>query len=93
MGPEAETERKLRAEAKADGWLVYKVRWLDTNGAPDRLFGKKRRGVFIEVKAPGEEPTRQQLKRHRELRECFGYEVHWIDNIEDGRRILGIRGT
>ena len=92
MGPEAEIERPICKEAIRDGWLTYKVRFLDANGAPDRMFGKRRRAVIIEFKAPGERPTLQQLKRHRELRESFGFEVHWCDSIDDARRILQLPG-
>lgn len=87
-GPEATIERAIYKEAKADGWTVYKLKFLDTNGAPDRLFGKGGRAVLIEFKAPGEEPTRQQAKRHRELRDDFGFEVHWVDNLTDARNVL-----
>lgn len=88
MGPEARIERTICDEAKADGWVVRKLRFLDANGAPDRLFGKARRTVVIEFKAPGEEPTRQQLKRHAELRDEFGWEVYWCDDFDEPRRIL-----
>lgn len=91
MGLEAVIERAIRTEARDNGWKVYKVTFPGTDGAPDRLFGKDGRGVFIEFKAPGEEPTLQQRKRHRELREYCGFEVHWADNIADARRVLGLR--
>lgn len=93
MGPEALIERTIRAEAKEAGWIVYKVQFPDTNGAPDRLFGKDRRGVFIEFKRGNKEPTRQQYKRHKELRELCGFEVYWVDNEQDARRILNLKGS
>jgi hypothetical protein len=46
--------------------------------------------VLIEFKAPGEEPTRQQSKRHRELVDDFGFEVYWADNLDDARLILDL---
>lgn len=76
--------------AKTQGWRVYKVQFLGVRGAPDRLFGKKKRPVMIEFKAVGEEPTAQQLIRHQELRENFGIEVYWTDNYADACRILEI---
>lgn len=91
-GPEAEIERTIRKEAKADGWKVRKLAFLDANGAPDRIFGKNKRAVLIEFKAPGEEPTRQQLARRDELRDYFGFEVYWTDNLRDARKILKLRG-
>ena len=92
MGPEAEIERRTVKEAKADGWLVRKLAFLGTRGATDRLFGKQRQAIFIEFKAPDEEPTRQQLRRHKELRDVFGFKVYWCDSIEEARDILGLPG-
>lgn len=88
MGPEAAIERPICDEARAAGWTVRKLAFLDIRGAPDRLFGKDGRAVLIEFKAPGEPPTKQQLKRHAELRDDFGLEVHCTDNKRDARRIL-----
>lgn len=90
MGPEAKIEQAICDEAKDDGWTVRKLAFIGTRGAPDRIFGKKRRAVLIEFKAPGEEPSIQQLKRHAELRDDFGFEVHWCDNADDARRILNL---
>lgn len=89
-GPEATEERAVVKEAKAAGWLVRKVRFLDCNGAPDRLFGRDRRGIFIEFKAPGEAPSAQQTRRHKELRDDFGFEVYWVDSASAARAILGL---
>lgn len=88
---ERDEEGELVADAIAAGWRSYKLAFLDVNGAPDRLFGHKitKRRVLLEVKKNGEEPTRQQLIRHEELRE-IGFEVHWVDNVADGRRVLAI---
>lgn len=47
--------------------------------------------MLIEFKAPGEEPTIQQLKRHAELRDAFGFEVYWCDDYDEPRRILKLR--
>jgi hypothetical protein len=41
----------------------------------------------VEFKAPGKEPTEQQLKRHQELRE-HGVEVHWVDNLQDAKSLF-----
>lgn len=90
MGPEAKIERTICDEAEAAGWKAWKLTFPAVNGAPDRIFGRERRAVLIEFKAPGEEPTRQQLKRHKELRDYFGFEVYWCDSMADARRILNL---
>lgn len=91
MGPEAVIERAIRKEAIAQGWLVRKLAFLDCRGAPDRIFGKGGRAVLIEFKAPGKVPDAQQLRRHRELREVFGLEVHVCDSPEAARELLRLR--
>lgn len=62
------------------GWLCEKVVSLSRNGWPDRFLARKGRIVLCEFKRPGEKPTPQQDKRHRELR-AFGIEVVWFDNL------------
>lgn len=91
MGPEAEIETTICNEAKAAGWKAWKLAFLNIRGAPDRVFGKGGRTVMIEFKRGGEEPTKQQARRHTDLREFFGFEVHWVDNAADARRILGLQ--
>lgn len=73
--------------AESNGWRSYKVKFLDKRGAPDRLFCKVPRKVFIEFKIVNKEPTAQQRKRGREL-SADGFEVYWCDNIIDVRAIL-----
>ncbi|MGI4851929.1 MAG: hypothetical protein ACRYGR_08310 [Janthinobacterium lividum] len=83
-------ERAFTAEAEADGWVVHKLTFPDCRGAGDRIYGKDGRTVLIEWKRKGKEPTRQQFKRLRELRQAFGWDAYCVDNIADARIILGI---
>lgn len=64
------------------GWLCEKVVSLSRNGWPDRFLARNGRIVLCEFKRPGEMPTPQQAKRHRELR-AFGIEVVWFDNLAE----------
>ena len=73
--------------AKLRGWLVQKLASQSANGWPDRFFARKGRLLFVEFKAPGERPTVQQMKRHREMQEQ-GIEVHVIDSLEAGFGLL-----
>ena len=90
MRPEERVEATICKEAVRAGWRTYKLSFIGTRGAPDRMFGRNRRAVLIEFKAPGEAPTRQQLRRHGELVEDFGFEVYWADNLNDARLILDL---
>jgi hypothetical protein len=54
------------------------------------MFGRDGRTVFIEFKAPGAKPTRQQILRHIELVENFGFEVYWVNRLDDARELLNL---
>lgn len=84
---ESKVEKDIRVFAERRGWWVAKFVSPGKRGVPDRIFIRAGVVVFIEVKRPGEEPTRQQLKRHREMRE-HGATVHTVDNFADATRIL-----
>lgn len=87
--PERETrvEDRITSWAKRNGWWCSKYVSPGKRGVPDRVFIRKGIVVFIEVKRPGKEPTRQQYKRHDDMR-AKGANVYWADNHEDAIRIL-----
>lgn len=85
---ESAVENPVVKRAERAGYFVRKVQWVGRIGAPDRLFARKDRGqVYIEFKAPGEEPRRSQKEEHKEMRQA-GIEVHVCDNVQDALRIL-----
>lgn len=84
---EVEIERPACDYAESRGWWTCKFVAPGLRGVPDRLFIRKGQVVFIEFKAPGEVPTAQQHKRHRELR-AAGVAVHWTDSLEEAKVIL-----
>ncbi|MCX8005092.1 MAG: hypothetical protein N2688_09070, partial [Burkholderiaceae bacterium] len=57
---ERDIERALVAAVRAAGGEVRKVQWVGRRGAPDRLVRLPGRHVWVELKAPGERPTRLQ---------------------------------
>lgn len=72
---EHEIEKHLVKRCKEKGWLCWKFVPTGVRGVPDRLVLKPSgKCVFAELKAPGEKPTPQQLRRHAELR-ALGFEV------------------
>ena len=87
MTREIEIERPACAYAESRGWWQAKMVSPGLRGVPDRVFIRAGRVLWIEFKAPGEDATEQQKKRHREMR-AHGAEVHVIDNLADARRIL-----
>jgi hypothetical protein len=84
---ESAVEAALIAAAEAEGWITKKLAKTSERGDPDRWFGRQGVSKFIEVKAPGERPNRQQLKRIWELIEN-GFDAAWVDNVEDGLEFL-----
>ena len=88
---ESELERKGNGFAELRGWWTCKFTSPGLRGVPDRIYSRVENGrprvVFIEWKRPGETPTKQQLRRHQEMRE-HGLEVHWVDSYERACEIL-----
>lgn len=84
---EATIEKRVCANAKANGWLTYKWTSPSNRGVPDRIFIKAGRVVFVEFKAPGKKPTPLQKHIHKKL-ENEGMEVHVVDSIEAGKGLF-----
>ena len=89
--PEDIIETTLVNKAEMGGWLVRKLQWgpRGRRSAFDRIFVKAGRVVFMEVKAPGKEPEPLQAREHKRFREA-GAEVHVIDNVRAGLKVLGL---
>ena len=84
---ESAVEMPVVRRAEAAGWFVRKVSWVGRNGAPDRLFAKDGRDVWIEFKDHGKVPTLLQLQEHKRMREA-GMEVYVFDNAHDALKVL-----
>lgn len=86
---EADIEETIAVEAEEAGWFVRKLTWIGVTGAPDRLFAFGGRTVFVEFKAPHGRVSVRQMREHDRMRRA-GMEVHVIDSVEMGRRVLGL---
>jgi hypothetical protein len=89
-GPESKIETVVTRYAQKCGFMVRKYMTPGHRNAPDRIFfiqGNPGKVFFIEFKAPGETPRPGQLREFKKLRE-FGFEVHVVDNTEEGRAII-----
>lgn len=82
-------EMPVVRRAEAAGWFVRKVAWVGRRSAPDRLFIKGGRHVWIEFKDYGKEPTLLQREEHKRMREA-GAEVYWCDTASEAMGILGL---
>lgn len=84
---ESDIEADIVDFAEMRGWWQTKFISPSLRGVTDRLFLRRGRVIFLEVKRPGEEPTPQQQKRMRDIR-SHGGEVYWVDSLEKARAIL-----
>ncbi len=89
MGLEKKLEKRCCDVARAHGWYTRKFSSPSNRGVPDRIFVKDGDVVFIEFKAPGNEPTRLQEHEIKELTE-HGANATWTDNIDTFKMRLGI---
>ena len=77
--------------AEKNGWLTKKLSFIGERGAPDRLFVKNGRVMFVELKRPGElEETSANQKRVIRQLLSAGAEVHVIDNLKDGYALVEV---
>ena len=84
---EKAVEMPVVRRAERSGWFVRKLEWPGRAGAPDRLFIKDARVVFIEFKRPGGQPRLSQIVEHDRMR-AAGAEIHVCDNAADAISLL-----
>jgi hypothetical protein len=89
---EAGIEGPVVFKAERAGFFVRKVQWIGRRDCTDRIFARDDRGtVWMEFKRPGAEPRSGQVREHEKMRKA-GMEVHVVDSVAEGLRILGIGG-
>ena len=77
---ERDIESYLRERAKAAGGIAYKFTSPGNAGVPDRLvLLPAGRVAFVELKAPGKQPTPLQLRQQKRIRN-LGFQVLVIDS-------------
>ena len=89
MGLEKKLEKRCTDVAKVHGWWSRKFSSPSNRGVPDRIFIKEGKVIFIEFKAPGNEPTPLQLHEIRQIG-IHGGRVFWTDNVDKFKMILEI---
>ena len=82
MTPEGKIQAYLVKRVHETGGAYRRLQWIGRNGAPDVIAWWPDGSVaFIEVKALGEKPTKQQLYEHRQMIET-GLDVYVVDSKE-----------
>lgn len=100
---ESTIEKYLVAQVEAHGGEVRKVKWIGRNSAPDRFVmlpskrmaqtidcawcNPKGLSIWVELKAPGKEPTAAQVREHNRMRRV-GQTVVVIDSLEGVDELL-----
>ena len=89
MGVEKKLEKRCADLAKAHGWYTRKWASPSHRGVPDRLFLKDGAVVFVEFKAPGNEPTPLQADEIEQIK-GHGGKVFWTDDVVTFKNRMGI---
>ena len=88
---EATIEDTIVAQAEAAGWFVRKLQYPGRRNAPDRMFIKDGRVVFVEFKRAKKHATTAQATEGRRILD-HGGEWHSVNSLALARRILGLDG-
>lgn len=88
---ESKIQSEVIAYAIRKGWYAGKFEQAAKSGFPDCIMFKNDKCILIEFKATGETPSRQQLKRHKDLK-MKGVIVHVVDDIQQGKLIIDSMG-
>ena len=74
-------EKKADQIAKQNGWYAIKMKSVNNNGLPDKLYIRNGVFLFVEYKAPNEKPRKLQQFVIEQLRD-HGATVVVIDSLE-----------
>lgn len=81
-------EKHLVDRVKELGGEVRKVKWIGRRGAPDRVvWFADGREIWVETKAPGEQPEPHQAREHKRMR-MMGRRVEVVDSLERVEEVL-----
>lgn len=82
---EQQIQAKRIKELEAEGYYVIKLISTNRNGIPDLIAIPPNSDVlFVEVKRPGQKPSKLQQYRHKELK-SYGIKVEVYNGKEDVR--------
>lgn len=84
---EADVEDAVVTWARRRDWYVRKFKHPGRRSAPDRLFIRNGRVLFIEFKRLGNVPSEAQWIEIHDLEDA-GADVIWLDSIDDAKACL-----
>lgn len=84
---EKDVEKEIRIYAEAKGVIAIKLCGPDNRGKPDRLFFYRGRVLIMEVKRPGEKPTKLQQQWLAKFKDA-DFDAVWADRPGLGKTLL-----
>lgn len=69
MATEKDIEQYLVKQATEAGALVRKAQWVGHNHCPDRILMFPHMTIWVEVKAPNQQPRAGQQREHKRMRQ------------------------
>jgi len=84
---ESKIELEVKCYSELRSCLTYKFSSPSRRGVPDRIFIHNGNVMFVEFKRLGKKPTLLQ-KYTIYLMTEMGADVHVIDNIPDGKKLI-----
>ena len=84
---ESQLETALVRYARENGILTYKFSSPAHRGVPDRIFIHRGRVLFLELKRPGNVPTKLQEHVMAQIQEA-GADCLWTSDLDTAKAIL-----
>jgi hypothetical protein len=79
--------KALRQSGRRVWWVKLHGGPMQRSGVPDLLVVIDGRVVFVELKAPGNEPSRLQEHTIAQI-EAAGGTAEWVDNLDDFKTLI-----
>ena len=87
MRSEASIERAIKRWSESEGWLCFKIDPRSWIGAPDRIFMRAGKVVFVELKRADGKLRPKQREMIRRMRD-HGINVHVTYSLEQTKAVL-----
>ena len=84
---ERDVEKEIRIYAEGRGMIAIKLSGPGNRGKPDRLFFYKGRVLIMEVKKPGEKPTKLQQQWLTTFKD-MDFDACWADRPGLGKTLI-----
>ena len=84
---ERDVEKEIRIYAESKGMISIKLSGPGNRGKPDRIFFYKGRVLILEIKKPGEKPTKLQNQWLTAFKD-MDFDATWTDRPGPGKTLI-----